>query len=93
MNSFDKICSVLAFMLGIVLLILGAIGLFGGCSAHFTLPPILGVVPAFVGRGIIRPVMVAWRVPRRPLPEQPTSLTEPIVDRPASDNPYEPPRY
>ena len=54
MSAFDKLCAAVAFLLGVALLILGVFGLFAGCKAHFTLPPILGVLPAFVGWGIIR---------------------------------------
>ena len=36
-------------------------GLFMGCKAHFTLPPIAGVLPALVGWGIVKPIVVAWR--------------------------------
>jgi hypothetical protein len=98
MNAFDKICAVLAFPLGVVLLVLGIIGLFVGCNASFVLPPILGVVPAFVGWGIIRPVVVAWKHSSRalqqgrPLPDELPPMG-PIEDRPASDNPYESPLY
>lgn len=60
MNVFDKLCAAPAFLLGIGLLILGLLGLFAGCSAHFTLPPIFGVIPAFIGWGILRAVVVAW---------------------------------
>jgi hypothetical protein len=60
MNVFDKICAVLAFVFGIIMLILGAIGLFAGCSAHFTLPPVFGVVPALLGWGIVRAVYFGW---------------------------------
>jgi len=62
MNTFDRLCAGTAFLLGITLLILGVIGLFMGCSAHFTLPPVLGILPAFVGWGIVRAVYVAWDV-------------------------------
>jgi hypothetical protein len=65
-NIFDKICAVLAFTLGIVLILLGVIGLFTGCKADFTLPPILGAIPAFVGWGIVKPVVVAWKARRGP---------------------------
>ena len=65
MNIFDKICAVLAFGLGAVLLVLGVIGLFTGCNANFTLPPILGVLPAIAGWGIIKPIIVAWKSPRK----------------------------
>jgi len=60
-NVFDKICACLAFALAAVLIALGVLGLFTGCSAHFTLPPIAGVFPAFVGWGIVKPVVVAWK--------------------------------
>jgi hypothetical protein len=98
MNVFDKVCAVLAFPLGVVLLVLGIIGLFVGCNASFVLPPILGVVPAFVGWGIIRPVVVAWRSSARDrrhpqrLPDE-ESIGDSLEDRPHSDNPYESPRH
>lgn len=60
-TKLDKFCFVFSFALGIPLLILGIFGLFGGCSAHFTLPPVLGVLPAIVGWGILRAVWVAWK--------------------------------
>lgn len=63
MNLFDKICCVPAFVLGILLLLLGIPGLFTGCQANFTLPPVLGIIPALVGWGIIRAVWVAWKRP------------------------------
>ena len=69
MSIFDKICAVAACLLGVALLILGVFGLFAGCKAHFTLPPILGALPAFVGWGIVRAVWVAWNVRR---PQKPT---------------------
>jgi hypothetical protein len=62
-NAFDKVCAVFAFVLGCVLLGLGALGLFMGCKAYFTLPAILGGLPALVGWGIVRSVVVAWRHP------------------------------
>ena len=66
MSGFDRFCAGLAFVLGIALGILGLVGLFAGCSAHFTLPPVLGIFPAFVGWGILRAVRVAWSVEREP---------------------------
>ncbi len=71
MSVFDKLCAVAAVLLGVVFLLLGVIGLFLGCSANFTLPPILGALPAFVGWGIIRAVYVAWNVPRKHGPDSP----------------------
>jgi hypothetical protein len=72
-NGFDKFCAVFAFILGCVLLGLGALGLFVGCRAHFTLPAILGGLPALVGWGIVRAVVVAWRQPHRPFYPDETS--------------------
>ncbi len=65
MSTFDKVLAVPAFVLGAVFLVLGTLGLFAGCNAHFTLPPVLGVLPAVVGAGIVRCVLLAWRVPPR----------------------------
>jgi formate/nitrite transporter FocA (FNT family) len=62
MSGFDKLCAALAFVLGVVLVILGGFGLFAGCSAQFTLPPVAGVLPAVVGWGIVRAVRLAWSV-------------------------------
>jgi len=61
MNIFDKVCAVVAFVLGAILIVLGVVGLFTGCKANFTLPPILGAIPAFVGWGIVKAVIVAWK--------------------------------
>jgi len=68
MNGFDRFCAVFAFLLGLVLLVLGIIGLFTGCGAHFTLPPVVGAIPAFVGWGIVRAVYFAWTPPPPPPP-------------------------
>ena len=60
MNLFDKICASLAFAVGLILLGLGAVGLFLGSKASFELPPVLGFLPALVGWGIVRSVRRAW---------------------------------
>ena len=60
LTAFEKLCAVLAFALGIGFLLLGVIGLFTGCRANFSLPPVLGVLPAFIGWGIIRPIIKSW---------------------------------
>ncbi len=71
MNVFDRICAVPALVLGVLLLALGLVGLFIGSRAWFSLPPILGVLPAFVGWGIVKSVVVAWRAkPRATAPEE-----------------------
>lgn len=62
MNLFDRICAVPAMLLGIALLILGIFGLFTGCKANFSLPPVLGLLPALVGWGIARSIWIAWKV-------------------------------
>ena len=69
MNAFDKACAVLAFALGVVFLILGGFGLFFGCNAHFTLPAVLGGLPALVGWGVVRSVMIAWKVKKSGVPQ------------------------
>lgn len=78
MTIFDKACAVAACLLGVLLVLLGIFGLFAGCSANFSLPPVLGVIPAFVGWGIVRPVYVAWTHSNRsdalqhhPVPDDP----------------------
>jgi hypothetical protein len=62
LTLFDKICVALAILLGMALSVLGLLGAFIGCNANFTLPPIFGVVPLFVGWGIIKGGLVAWRL-------------------------------
>lgn len=71
MTTFDKACAVAAFAVGVVFLILGTLGLFFGSSAHFTLPPLLGALPAVVGWGIVKPIVVAWKQPPPP-PQDPS---------------------
>ena len=79
MNGFDKFCAVLAFLLGVVLLVLGVVGLFTGSGAHFTLPPVLGAIPALVGWGIVRAVMTAWKAP-------PSQRSEPELVTPEDEH-------
>jgi hypothetical protein len=74
MNAFDKLCAIFAFALGIVFLILGVIGLFTGCRANFVLPPGLGVIPAFVGWGMVRAIYLAWTPPASTTPADPGSF-------------------
>lgn len=62
MSGFDRVCAVLAGVLGAILMLMGVFGLFAGIQANFRLPPILGLFPAFVGWGVIRSVMLAWNV-------------------------------
>ncbi len=65
MTVFDKVCAVLAIPFGVVFMILGAIGLFTGSSAHFTLPPILGAIPFFVGWAMSVPLIRYWKISNR----------------------------
>jgi hypothetical protein len=64
MRFVDRICFLLAVPVGLLLLVLGAFGAFVGCSANFTLPPVLGVAPALVGWGIVRGAWLGWRSTR-----------------------------
>jgi hypothetical protein len=66
MTVFDKLCAAVAFILGLLFLVLGAMGLFIGCKANFSLGPVFGVIPAFVGWGIVRPIYLAWKQSQRP---------------------------
>lgn len=62
MSTFEKLCAALAICMGAILMILGVFGLFMGASAHFTLPPLLGALPFFVGYGICVPLARYWRM-------------------------------
>src|SRR5207248_4889625 len=93
MSKFDKFCAVLAVVLAVVLLLLGVIGLFAGCSANFTLPPVLGVLPTLIGWGIIRSVIVAFRASPPPYVDPPPNargfeVMPPGSTSPGPHNPY-----
>jgi hypothetical protein len=62
MTTFDKICATLSILIGVVFMILGVIGLFVGSKAYFTLPPILGGLPFFLGWGMCVPLVKYWRM-------------------------------
>ena len=62
MSTFEKICAALAICIGAIFMILGIVGLFMGAKAHFTLPPLLGALPFFVGYGICIPLVRYWRM-------------------------------
>jgi hypothetical protein len=66
LNAFDKFCAAIAFVMGLLLLVMGAFGVFFGCYAYIKSPPVLGAFPAFAGWGIIRAVYVAWKMTNRP---------------------------
>ncbi|HEV2295476.1 MAG TPA: hypothetical protein VGR35_16625 [Tepidisphaeraceae bacterium] len=93
LSRFDKVCGVLAAIIAAAFVLMGVFGTFVGTSASFTLPAIVGVLPALVGWGILKSVIVAWRCtqreramrlpPRRPAPiyRDPIPRTSDDVDR------------
>jgi hypothetical protein len=62
LNGFDKFCATLGFLFGIFFLVLGCFGAIFGCTAYIILPPVLGILPLFVGWGIVRAIIVAWKL-------------------------------
>ncbi len=66
MNGFDKLCACLVIPIGICLMILGVIGVFAGASAHFTLPPILGGLPFFLGWAMSVTLIKLWSQSGKP---------------------------
>ncbi|MCX6375597.1 MAG: hypothetical protein NTU88_06115 [Armatimonadetes bacterium] len=62
LSGFDKVCAALSIGVGVVFMGLGVIGLFIGASAHFTLPPILGALPFFLGWGMCVPLVKYWKM-------------------------------
>ena len=61
MTRFDKFCAILSIPTGIIFLILGGIGLFVGSNANFALPPVLGVLPFFLGWTMCVTTIRYWR--------------------------------
>jgi len=62
MTAFDKICAVLSIAVGAIFMVVGVFGLVFGANAHFTLPPILGGLPFFLGWGMCVPLVKYWRM-------------------------------
>jgi hypothetical protein len=60
MNGFDKLCACLSIPIGICFILLGIVGTFAGASAHFTLPPILGCLPFFLGWAMSITLLKFW---------------------------------
>ena len=90
LNVFDKICAVFAILLGGLFMILGELGVFTGCKAHFTLPPVMGILPVFVGWGIVKSIIVAWKNSSSDRPVASTPFDQPspatATDEPNPDN-------
>lgn len=61
MTKFEKICAVLTIPVGAIFMVLGITGVFLGSSANFTLPPILGVLPLFLGWNMCVTLIRYWR--------------------------------
>ena len=68
MTTFDKACAVIAIPIGVIFMVLGAIGLFTGSNANFTLPPILGGLPFFLGWAMSIPLIRYWKISVATLP-------------------------
>lgn len=62
LTGFDMVCVGISLAMGVVPTILGTVGLCFGCSANFTLPPVLGALPGLAGWGIVKSAVVAFRV-------------------------------
>lgn len=89
MNVFDRICALLAFALGIALIVSGIIGAFIGIGAWYRLPPILGILPAFAGWGIVRSVYFGWYSRSREKPKfKVPDAVEPKASESVSSSPF-----
>jgi hypothetical protein len=64
MNAIEKLCAMLALLLGAALMVAGAFGTFFGIRMSFALPPLLGIVPLFFGWGIYRMFRISWQADR-----------------------------
>ena len=60
MSAFDKLCAVLSIGVGVLFMVLGVIGFLAGSRAQFTLPPIIGGLPFFLGWGMSVPLIKFW---------------------------------
>ena len=66
MSLFDKICAVPTIIVGAVFMALGAFGVIFRSNAHFTLPPVLGGLPFFLGWAMCVVLIKYWRLSIRP---------------------------
>jgi hypothetical protein len=64
MSAFDKFCACLAIPVGFCFMALGAFGVLFGSKAHFTLPPILGGLPFFMGWAMSITLIRYWKLSR-----------------------------
>jgi hypothetical protein len=64
LNTAEKVCAILVLLLGVVFVIQGVLGVFMEVRANYTLPPVIGALPFFLGYGMIRCVMIAFKVSR-----------------------------
>lgn len=65
MNTFDKLCACLAIPIGAIFMVLGVMGLFTGAKAQFTLPPVLGCLPFFLGWAMCVTLVKCWVMSNR----------------------------
>ncbi len=65
MSVFDKICAVPTIIAGAIFMALGVFGLIFGCAAKLTLPPILGVLPFFLGWAMCVVLIKYWKLSAR----------------------------
>ena len=71
MSIFDKLCAILAIPIGAAFMVLGVVGLFGGANASFTLPPVLGALPFFLGWAMCVTLIKFWSATNRMAEEKP----------------------
>ena len=85
MTGFDKFCACFSIGIGAIFMALGAIGLFLGSSANFTLPPVLGGLPFLLGWGMCVPLIKFWSrsaPARRRIGHQAGSVASPVFKMP-----------
>lgn len=62
LTAFDKFCGAFSIVIGLIFMLMGFIGIFGGSQASFTLPPVLGFLPFFLGWGMSMPLIKFWKI-------------------------------
>jgi hypothetical protein len=61
-TTTEKVCAIITIPLGVLLLIQGAIGVFFGASFHYSLPPVLGFIPAIIGGNMCISIVRYWKL-------------------------------